>query len=159
MTPSTCEWYELYPGTVAPNEGELFVLEWRSKIEEFVGGWVGTTVSVYSDDCWAVSFVMNDNTIRSVYEVGVSADFEPDEFHEFELRSFDMRAYALYIDGSIAIEGSFWESLFSNRIGWGESAPGSTCLSRWDCFRFGVVPEPNPALLLGVGLLVRRDRG
>jgi len=158
---STCEWYNWYPDTVAPDPGELFVLQWRSKIEDFTGGWLGTTVSVFSDDCWAVGFHMNNDTIRSAFEPGVSAEFEPDEFHQFQLLSTDMRSYELYIDDMLAIQGSFWESLWSNRFGWGETTTGSSSLSRWDYVRCGVVPEPRTTvtmLALSAAFVVGRSK-
>jgi hypothetical protein len=156
---TTCEWYNWYREMVAPDLGELFLAQWRVKVEDFSGNWVGVNLALFSDDCWGVAFYLTDDTIRSAYETGVSAEFEADEFHNFELRSSDMRSYELYIDGAIAIEGSLWESLYSNKVLWGKSSTGTTCLSSWDYFRFGVVPEPNSALLLGLGLLIRRDRG
>jgi len=158
---STCEWYEQYPDVVAPEPGELFLTQWRLRIEDFAGGSLGTTVGVFADDRWAVAFHMNNDTIRSAFEPGLSAQFEPDEFHEFELRSPDMRAYELYIDDALAFEGCFWLSLNSNRIGWGETTTGSSSLSRWDYVRFGVVPEPSTTvtmLALSAAFMVGRSK-
>ena len=76
------------------------------------------------------------------------APFEPGVFHEFELRTRDMRDYELYIDGNLAISGSFWLSLTWSRAFWGDSIQGGASLARWDYFRFGVVPEPNSLLAL-----------
>jgi len=154
-------WVEFYQlnmgGNLDPGPGELFVMQWRLRIDEAYGGDI--TVGVYSDDKWAAAFQLYADTISSVFELDTSAPFLPDVFHEFELRSSDMRSYELYIDDELAIEGSFWLSLTESRVGWGDSVQGAASLSRWDYFRFGVVPEPSSALLLGLGLLIRRDRG
>ncbi|UCG88004.1 MAG: hypothetical protein JSW71_05520 [Gemmatimonadota bacterium] len=160
---TTCEWYNWYPDTVGPDLGELFLLQWRVKVEDVSGDWIGVNLALFSDDCWGVGFYLTEDTIRSAYEPGVSAQFEPDEFHHFELRSSDMRSYHLYIDGAIAIEGSFWEALWSNKVLWGKSSTGTTCLSSWDYFRFGVVPEPSAGLtviaLLVAFVVTRNSRG
>ena len=63
-----------------------------------------------------------------------------------------MRAYDLYIDGNLAISGSFWFSLTPSRVFWGDSIQGGASLTHWDYFRFGVVPEPGPGLLLAFWL-------
>ena len=156
---STCDWYEMYPEITAPEAGEEFILQWRLKIEEFTGGWLGTTVGVFADDQWAVAFTMNHDTIRSSFESEVSAQYEPDIYHEYELRSSDMRTYEMYIDGVYAFEGEYWQSIMSNTAGWGETTTGSSCLSTWDYVRLGIIPEPNSGvamLALMLTFLTRR---
>ncbi len=75
-------------------------------------------------------------------------EFKPGAFHEFELRSADMRGYELYADGAFAVEGVFFESLFGPGIWWGDFVRGSSSLAAWDYFRFGVVPEPGAVMRL-----------
>jgi hypothetical protein len=145
---ATNEWYEQYPVAVAPDEGELFIMQWRLNVEMFSSGTIGADVAVFSDDCWALSFYMSDDLIRCGLGTGGSANYEPGAYHEFEMRSFDMRSYELYLDGDLAFEGQFWESLMSNQVGWGKSASGIRSITCWDYFRCGVVPEPNTAMLL-----------
>ncbi len=153
-------WVEFYQlnmgGNLDPGPGELFVMQWRLRIDEAYGADI--TVGVFSDDKWAAAFQLDADTISSVFELDTSAPFLPDVFHEFELRSSDMRSYDLYIDDDLAIEGSFWLSLTDSLVGWGDDVQGAASLSRWDCFRFGVVPEPSSALLFTLGLLAWRDR-
>jgi len=150
---ATNEWYELYPEWVNPQPGELFIARWRLRVDELTIGWRDPSVGVFGDDYWGVGFNFNEDTIESVYEDDVTAHFEPHVFHDFQLRTADMRAYELYIDGFLAIEGSFWLSLSSSRVLWGDTVSGGASLSRWDYFRFGVVPEP-PSIATMLVLLV-----
>jgi hypothetical protein len=138
----TNDWYEWYPEWMNPGPGELFVAEWRLKVDELTIGWRDPSVGVFGDDSWGVGFNFNEDTITSVFEDDVSAQFEPHVFHDFELRTADMRAYRLYIDGSLAIQGAFWDSLTLSTVLWGDTVSGGASLARWDYFRFGVVPEP-----------------
>jgi hypothetical protein len=145
---ATNEWYEWYPEWVNPEPGELFIARWRLRVDEVSIGWRDPTIGLYGDDYWGVGFNLNEDTIESVFEDDMSAHFEPQEFHDFEFRSADMRAYELYIDGFLAIEGSFWLSLSFSRVAWGDGVSGGASLTHWDYFRFGVVPEPGSLLLV-----------
>lgn len=138
-------------GNLDPDPGELFVARWRLRIDEVIGR-VDPTVGIYSDEKWAAAFKFGETTIFSTFETGVSAPFARGVFHEFELRSWDMRSYELYIDANLAISGSFWFSLTPSRVNWGDSIQGGASLARWDYFRFGVVPEPSSGLLFAFGL-------
>ncbi|MBU0637302.1 MAG: hypothetical protein KKB50_00405 [Planctomycetes bacterium] len=134
------------PGQVDPGPGELFVMQWRLKVEELVGR-VDPTVGVAADTKWKVGFQFDEDSIHSVFETGVTAYFAPGLYHRFELRSVDMLSYDLWIDGTLAIEGSFWLSATESYVGWGDGVQGAASLSRWDYFRFGVVPEPESLML------------
>jgi hypothetical protein len=147
-------------GALDPEPGETFVMQWRLQIDEAHGPDV--TVGVFSDDEWAVGFQLNDESIVSVFESDTSASFLPGVFHDYELRSCDMREYELYIDGTWAITGSFWLSVTESEVGWGDGVQGASSLSRWDYFRFGVVPEPTAGLSMLFMLMVgsqERSRG
>ncbi len=145
------------PGQFDPDPGELLVVEWRVQIDSVVG-FTDIVIVVSSDDEWEVGFEMNMDTIRSVLEPGVVASFEPGVPHQFDFRSVDMRAYELRIDGSPTISGSFRPLFDSSRVVWGDGIQGSASLSRWDYFRFGVVPEPSSLLLFSLGFTIRRDQ-
>ena len=134
-------------GQLDPDPGELFIMQWRLKIDEVVGLY-DVVAGVFFDENWAAAFQLNEDTIFSTFEAGVSASFQPGVFHDFELRSADMRSYELYIDNVLAIQGSFWLSLQGSRVGWGDGVQGAASLSRWDYVRFGVVPEPGAVLLM-----------
>jgi hypothetical protein len=140
------DYYRQYlDGHLNPGPAETFLMEWRMTIDE-VDGRHDPGVSVFGDDKWAVGFAFSLDTIESGFEYGVSASFDPGVPHSFEFSSSDMRAYALYIDGQLAIQGSFWESLDASHVGWGDVVEGSSSLTRWDYFEFGVVPEPSARL-------------
>lgn len=116
-------------------------------------------VYVLSDDSHAVGFVFDEDTLWSLYERNVSASFEPGIFHQFELRSGNMRSYELYIDDDLVIEGAFGASFSETSVGWGDIVRGSSSLAEWDYFRFGVVPEPSGFMLaLVAAACIRRRR-
>jgi len=155
-------WVEFYQldmqGNLDPGPAELFVMQWRLRIDEAYGADIG--IGVFSDDRWAAGFHLDGDTISSTFEPGTSAPFLPGVFHEFELRSPNMRTYDPYIDDELAIEGSFWFQLIESRVGWGDTVQGAASLSRWDYVRFGVVPEPWSFLMLtGLYGVAGRSRG
>ncbi len=144
-------------GTLDPGPGETFVLQWKLRIDE-LSGWRDPTIGVRSDEKWAAGFEFTADTIWSVFESDVSATFEPGIPHTFELRSADMLGYDLYIDGALAIEGSFWLSLAGSRVAWGDGIQGGASLTYWDYVRFGVIPEPATGLLLSGALALASRR-
>ena len=151
----TVDNYSIYfDGGLDPEPGETFIMRWRLLVHEAFP-WEDPGVYVISDELWTVTFIFDEGSLLSVYEPNVSAKFEPGVFHEFELRSGDMRRYELYIDDQLAIEGVFFEGLFSPLVGFGDITGGAS-LAQWDYFRFGVVPEPATAQAFALGLLVWR---
>ena len=144
-------------GTLDPDPGETFVMQWRLRIDEMLGG-TDLDVGVFSDQRWALGFNFDAGVVRSVFETGVQAPFTLGVFHDYELTSADMRSYTLLMDGEPLIAGQFRHLVTASEVGWGDDVQGSTSLSRWDYFRFGVVPEPGmcQAVLLGAGVVARR---
>jgi len=132
-----------------PEPGELFVARWRLKVEELTG-WADPSVGIFSDGSWSVAFTFSETRVINLDDPGMSANFELGVFHEFELSSFDMRTFALAIDGSVALTGDFVHVITDSKVSWGDGAVGSASLSRWDYFEFGVIPEPSGALALVV---------
>ena len=141
-----------FDGTLDPDPGEMFLMRWRLKVDQ-VEGFYDPIIAVTSDEVapdefYSVGFGFQEDRVLSAFEPNVSAVFEPGVFHEYELRSFDMRSYRLYIDDDLAIEGVFYEVFGPTRVGWGDGVQGAVSLSRWDYVRFGVVPEPTIAILM-----------
>jgi len=130
------------PGALDPGVGEVFVAQWRLLVDE-VNELEDPAVTVFSDDRWSVLFDFGEDHVRSFEEPGLVAWFEPYVYHDFELRSIDMRAYELFIDGHLSLAGSFHRLVSSSLIAWGDGVQGSASLSRWDYFRFGALPEPG----------------
>ena len=142
-----------------PEPGETFIMRWRLKIDEVVG-FADPGVAVLSDDKYALIFIFSEDRVWSAFEANVYADFEPDVFHRFELHSENMRAYELFIDDQLAIEGVFHETFSGPSVGFGDIVRGGASLAQWDYFRFGVVPEPTSGtmlLLLFVQSVTRRS--
>jgi len=131
---------------IDPGPGELFRMEWRARFD-MVAPRTDPGVGVFSDESWVVGFEFSDFDMRSVFEPGVTASFAPGVFHEFELLSPDMRGYEVYIDGVLALTGAFDHVLTKSEVRWGDGVQGAHSISRWDYFRFGVVPEPGTAWL------------
>ncbi|MGE0482172.1 MAG: hypothetical protein AB7Q17_17060 [Phycisphaerae bacterium] len=132
-----------------PETGEEFVMQWRVRVNEIIGhplALYDPGVAVWSDDDWAVLFILGTDFIRSFHE-DLNIPVQPGAFHAFEFRSSDMRSYQLFVDGSLIHVGSFWEPDFDrSRVHWGDMTRGSASSSDWDYFRFGVVPEPGTGL-------------
>jgi len=143
----TVDNYTIYfNGGLDPEPGETFIMRWRLNVHESAP-WEDPGVYIISDDLYSVEFLFAEDNLLSLYEPSVYVQFEPGVFHEYELRSTDMRTYELYLDGGLVVNGVFFEGLFTPRVGWGD-VTGGRSLAAWDYFRFGVVPEPGAAVLL-----------
>ncbi len=143
---------------IDPDPGERFVATWRLLVSETIQPF-DVAITIFSDDAWAAAFKLNETTIESVFEDDVGTSFAPGEFHTFEFASDDMRNYELRVDGAPAFEGTFWQGVVESEVNWGDSAQGAASLSKWDYFRFGVVPEPSClGLMLGTLLLSAKSR-
>lgn len=140
--------YNQYP--MDPEPGELFVAEWRFSIDEIISG-PDPGIGLFSDDSWAVGFSFSDDCVRSEFE-DVWTPFEFDGFHELRLTSWDMRNYRLEVDGEALCGGAFLPVISASVIAWGDSIQGGASLTRWDYFRFGVVPEPTMRWCVGGGI-------
>jgi hypothetical protein len=159
--PHTTDNYTVYfdEGGVDPEPGETFIMGWRLKVHEATP-WEDPGVYVISDDLYSLAFLFAEEYLLSLYEPEVYVEFEPGVFHEFELRSPDMRRYELHMDGHLVVEGVFFEGFFSPYVGFGDIVHGGASLAAWDYFRFGVVPEPAACLMTSIclPLLCRRRR-
>ena len=136
---------------VDPAPGEQFLMQWRLRVDQVIGNPLGLYdpgVAIFSDDDWTVSLLFGTDFIRSFHEDAI-VSVQPGVFHSFDFRSLDMRGYNLYVDGALALTGSFWEPTFEkSKVEWGDRARGSASLSHWDYFRIGVIPEPGTLYLL-----------
>ena len=142
-------------GQLDPDPAELFVMQWRLKVDQVIG-FTDPTVGMFSDERRVVAFDFDENTLFSGFESGVSIPIEPGVFHEYGLRSWDMLTYELFIDRQLVREGVFVDVVSESFVGWGDGVQGAASLSEWDYFRFGVVPEPGGALLFALALTSRR---
>jgi hypothetical protein len=130
--------------------GETVVLEWRMKIDQaYSGGDPG--LSLKSEDGWALGYTIAEDRIRSIFENDLEIPFVPYVWHDYQVVSSDLRAYDLFIDGSLAHQGSFgYVFPGAPHVGWGDAGQNFTSGSyhSWDWFRVGVVaPEPGSLLL------------
>ena len=144
---STDNYTVYFDSGVVPGPGETFIMRWGLTVEETTSWDPG--VYVIADDGWSVSFLFDEESLISLYEPTVYLELEPAAYHEYELRSSDMRSYELYMDGDLAAEGVFFEGLFAPRVGFGDTV-SSTSLAAWDYFRFGVVPESATFLMMAL---------
>jgi hypothetical protein len=140
---------------IDPDPGELFIMRWRLKVDE-VSAREDPSVVAFSDDFRAVGFEFSESYVTSIFEAGVDIPFEPGVFHAFELSSWDMTDYELWIDGVLTQTGEFHDVFEASRVRWGDGVQGSASLARWDYFRFGVVPEPATAPAFMLALVARR---
>jgi len=78
-----------------PDAGEEFVMQWRLRVNEVIGNPLALRdpgVGVFSDDTWGLTFHFGIDSVRSVLE-DVVIPFDPGVFHQFEVRSSDMRLH------------------------------------------------------------------
>lgn len=146
------DWYA-WTSTVDPGPSEEFVLQWRMLVS-LADPRYGVSLGVFSDESWAVGFEFNENSLTSAFESDVNIPFTVGEFHEFELRSHDMRSYLLTVDEAFAHAGTFVQVFTASEVSWGDGIVGGQSLSTWDYFRFGVVPEPATAMACAGGFLL-----
>ena len=147
------------PGQIDPGPAELFVMEWRLKVDEVTGPYdYDPEVVVCADTHWIVGLLFSEDELVSVFEDFASTPIAPGVFHDYRLLSWDMLSYELYIDDVLASQGTFWQSASESYVAWGDSVQGAASLSHWDYFRFGVVPEPA-SLWLITALLVCHGGG
>jgi len=149
--------YRYLYGEVDPNPGELFIAEWRMRVEENVGDHYDAVVSVASDDAWQLSFGLFPDHVESIWEDNVTLSVVPGVFHEYCVRTWDMQTYELYIDGDLAHQGTFLQRSLQSRLAWGDAVSGAANRSNWDYVHFGVVPEPS-AFVMFVTLCVGARR-
>jgi hypothetical protein len=141
--PGVCDFYYMdRPGQMDPGAGELFVMEWRLKVDQ-VNGSYDPTIGVFSDSAWVLGFEYAADHVSSVFENYATIPFIQGEFHQYRVVSPDMRNYALYIDGALAHEGAFVHVVSQSEFGWGDGVQGASSLHHWDYVRYGVIPEPS----------------
>jgi hypothetical protein len=147
--PGVCDAYYMErPGQMDPDLGQLFVAEWRLKVD-LVHGAGDPAVGFYGDDAWGLGYVYTEDHIRSVFEGYLNIPFAPYVWHDYRIVSSDMRAYDLFIDNVLVRHGAFVHVVTSSYAGFGDASQSASSLHHWDFFRFGVVvPEPSALLLL-----------
>ncbi len=158
--PHIAEYYQWPSEDILPGPGEEFVIQWRVRIDE-VDGDGEPAVVIRADDGWITGFRYGDNKVTTAFtdiEIPVSNRV----FHEYEMRSRDMRTYDLFIDGALTLHGDFWHGLMSPGVTFGAAGQGPSSLAAWDYVRFGVIPEPYGisagviGSVFGCRLLLRR---
>jgi hypothetical protein len=142
--PGVYDFYYLQlPGQMDPGPGESLVMEWRLKVTT-VNGLEDPGVTLFSDDGWAVGLGYAEDHIVSGFENLLEIPFVPYIWHEYQLVSYNMRDYALRIDGTLVRQGAFAHVFTQSQISFGEGTQGASSFHQWDYFRFGaVVPEPG----------------
>ena len=158
--PQLWEYYCMRPIT-DPQPGELFVAEWRVRLDLHSGSWDGTVVIARDQSPGHVAFSLtNDNLL--IQNENMAIPISAHEYHTYRFESPDMQGYRLLIDGELAHVGEFWtQTALQSYVAWGPGMQGASSTSYWDYFRFGVIPEPHivvQVLLVSaiVGRCVRR---
>jgi hypothetical protein len=147
------------PGELDPGPQEVFSAQWRLCVDQLDGPF-DPVVGIYSDDRRAVEIDLSWDSIHIPGE-GFVATFEPGLFHEFEVRSADMLAYDLYLDGTLTYSGFFSPpALNASLVAWGDAVLGAASVTHWDYFKVSVTPEPCTVWLVLPAFLVRlKPRG
>jgi len=132
-----------------PEPGELFVAEWRMRVDEFVDFYDAGVVMARPEPLGDLHFAHAVDHLV-VYDDWDPIPVAPDEWHIYRFESQDMDAYTLFVDGAPVYEGHFQTpSLIDPLFAFGNMARGAASLSRWDYVHFGIIPEPRSVLLLG----------
>jgi hypothetical protein len=148
--PGVCDFYVMdRPGQMDPGPGELFVMEWRLKVDA-VNGAGDPDAGFFSDDAWALGYTYTADHISSVFEGYLNIPFAPYVWHDYRIVSSDMRSYDLFIDDVLVRHGAFGQTIGPSEVTFGDGSQSASSLHHWDYYRFGVVaPEPG-ALALAI---------
>jgi hypothetical protein len=136
-----------YPGSIDPDPNEMFVMQWRMRVQEVVPNRWDVSIGVFSDESWAAGFHYSETQTRSAFEPAV-LDISPNLFRDYEFRSDDMRTYELFVDGVLVHSGAFVHVVTASRMAWGDGFAFTQSTSVWDYVRVGVVPESAPLWIL-----------
>lgn len=130
------------PQATDPRPGELFVMEWRLRVDEVRGRW-DPGVTIFSDTGRAIDFTYGANYVESVFDPTLYVPIAPGVLHSYRMESPDMLTYTFYIDGQLAHSGPFWQAASKSYMAWGDGVEGAASVHDWDYVRFGVIPEPD----------------
>jgi hypothetical protein len=146
------------PGQLDPGPGELFIARWRLCVSHIDPPYpLDPVVGIHSDTRTGLplDFGYDRVAVKNHYIA-----YAPGVFHDYEVRSPDMRTYYFYIDDVLVDSGAFYADVGPALVAWGDGGMNAGSLSRWACFSFGVVPEPCTAwLVLGAFLVRLKPRG
>lgn len=135
-----------------PDLGELFIAEWRLNVVQNSGVSADSGFTIARDGRGTLSFLIGIDSIRSSREQW-TLPITPGTPHVFQLQSSNMLSYSLFIDGVFARTG-VWDldSLNESYVAFGDAVMGGgvTSYAEWDYVRFGVIPEPESAVLVGI---------
>jgi hypothetical protein len=140
---SRAEWgiYEEYwqspIGMLTLEPGERFVMAWRLLVSDIPWGGDDPGVAVTFDGHQEAIFLFFTDAVESVYDPGQLAAFEPGVYHVYTFVTDDIQTHVLYIDGTPALEGVFFDSLFGPGVSWGDVTSGKS-LAQWDHFEYGI---------------------
>jgi hypothetical protein len=137
-------------GIADPGPGEVFRIEWRLRVDE--AEYIDPAVVVSSYGHGLVNLTYTREAIYSPPE-DVWIPIAPGVYHDYVLTTGDAVSYELAIDGEPVHAGQFVGPWWESAVTWGDSFYAATSVSRWDYFRFGVVPEPSAVLVFGLGAL------
>lgn len=147
---------------IDPGAGELFVSEWRVRVDEHHGVGTDQEIGFARDGNGTLAFGFYPDHVVSLRE-GWSIPITAAEFHAYRIESSDMVHYRLWIDGGFARDG-VWDlnSLNHSFVGWGDTSQfgGVTTMAHWTYVRFGAIPEPSAfyGAMIGAACCVGRRR-
>jgi len=141
--PGVCDFYEMdRPGEIDPGPGSVFLMEWRLKVDQTIGGH-DPELAVASDTARIVGLAYTADEMLSTFEPDVLVPITPG-YHDYRVISWDMLSYELYMDGALVHVGTFWQGVCDAYVAWGDGVQGAASLHHWDWFRFGAVVAPQP---------------
>lgn len=126
-----------------PGPGEIFVAEWRLRVNEFINFYDVDFGIARSGTPGHIQFEFAQDHVL-IRPAWVQIGVEPGVFHTYRFESAEMDWFTLFIDDQAAYTGQFEsQSFLRSFVAFGDLVIGAASASNWDFVRFGVVPEPG----------------
>jgi hypothetical protein len=152
------DYYEI-DRLINPAPGELFVAEWRLRVDEPSDFGDVLVVIARDEPPGDVEIDFGTQSVELLDAGGITLGVAPGTFHTYRIESADMVAFDFLVDGQLAYQGVFDDvSLLESFVGFGDSVQGRRSMSRWDYFRFGALPEPTALTGFALGAIVMYGR-
>lgn len=129
--------------TVDPDPGELFVAEWRVRIDPSSTSRDAGVVITRALSPGYVLFRLGPDSIY-IRPGNIVIGLTEGVFHSYRFESADMRYFELDVDGTSTFNGYLEDvATLQYYVSFGDGVQGQRSLSEWDYLRYGIVPEPS----------------
>ncbi len=127
---------------LSPGAGERFIAEWRLWVDARTEYYSVSVAIAAENPPRGISFQFGADGMR-VSGIQAIIPLAEDQWHVVRFESDDLFSYDLFVDETWVYAGELNQLLLESYVAFGNGGTNSRQLSKWDYFRFGVVPEPN----------------